>query len=72
DAARADLSVHRYECGRILQYLCSVKCARSHALVTSVGTLKGRQVYQAACRARETLKERVLETFEANRGIYGA
>ncbi len=49
-----------------------MKCARSHALVTSVGTLKGRQIYQAACRARETLKERVLETFEANRGIYGA
>jgi len=33
---------------------------------------KGRQVYEAACKARETLKERVLEAFEANRGIYGA
>jgi hypothetical protein len=33
---------------------------------------EGRQVYEAACKARETLKERVLETFEANRGIYGA
>jgi len=29
---------------------------------------KGRQVYEAACKARETLKERVLEAFEANRG----
>jgi putative transposase len=33
---------------------------------------KGRQVYEAACKARETLKERVLEAFEANRSIYGA
>ena len=33
---------------------------------------KGRQIHEAACRARETLKERVLETFEANRSVYGA
>ncbi|WP_276944182.1 IS3 family transposase, partial [Ferrimicrobium acidiphilum] len=33
---------------------------------------EGRQVYQAACRARETLEEHVLEAFEANRSIYGA
>ena len=33
---------------------------------------EGRQIYQAACRARETLKRHVLEAFEANRSIYGA
>ncbi len=32
---------------------------------------EGRQVYEAACKTRETLKEHVLEAFEANRSIYG-
>ena len=56
----------------IFQCLFSVEFYASLGQRITVGTLKGRQVYQAACRARETLKERVLETFEANRGIYGA
>ncbi len=30
---------------------------------------KGRQVYEATCKARETLKDRVLEAFKANRSI---
>ena len=33
---------------------------------------EGRAVYETACRAREALKERVLEAFRANRSIYGA
>jgi len=50
--------------------LCRV-CQVSHSGYYRMDN-KGRQVYEAACKARETLKERVLEAFGANRGIYGA
>ncbi|MHB1734325.1 MAG: IS3 family transposase [Ferrimicrobium acidiphilum] len=49
-----------------------MKCARSHALVTTVGTPRGEESTRLRVQTRETLKERVLEIFEANRSIYGA
>ena len=53
-----------------MSVLCRVLCVSRSAYYR--WNTDGRQIYQAACHARETLKKHVLEAFESNRNIYGA